>query len=1660
MRGFVLGLALLSIALSDVVCDNSHVFVKMTKVNGWAATEESFEIYDGSNLLYQSPMFEPSVEWSVEYCLNTTTNNQYTLKFKDEYGDGWDREANVMIEGKYNNIFFKGFMVSGVEDTYSLSLYYPIPLDDQWKLQYSTISGTWTEYTYNDSEWLSVTLGDVSQTVSGTQYFRHQFTSLANMAAYEVSLYYRFGIVVYANGVEVYRDNMPEGPVTSSTLSSGSYTAIAYHTFIRPAMEVSATNSILAVELHWSSATGQVYVDFNAYVALLASNAYNDANCFVYPYSLTISGDKGYSHSGAFDFGKLTELYLYGANLPMTLSYVTAGQRPYVNAIHVWPDTQPDNAPKYFTVSAANSATATTWNTLLEVEDMTYTENQFKTLYSYFSGGMYSAYHIYFDERMDSISVYELQLMTCNVETPTSITFDQTTYTFYAKYEDFSIRPQVKEFKDCTINPTPADGLTFTAATCTLSGIVMEPTSLSYTVTSVMNGNTYQGTFSINIVNCAGTLVNVRRTYKTNAIKETFDIKRADTQEVVLAVAEDAGQVNNADWTQLVCLTSNNYVITVGSSYAYWNAFSHLYVEALLAGRNDYEVIIRAKYDSNIGLPTSYAFNAEYAVKGYQNWSYKMGTVPDNWYNTDMSGWSDSASTGSFPDSTNQIQLYKKQFTVNSIQDVAGFVVSLKYRYGVLIYMNGHEAFRLGVTGALSTTSYSSVVFDDANYRQISLPIKTIPMNGTEAVNYITTGTNTIAIALVAPNPQTKISTFDCAVRLMGVESVSRVFDSSITSEGVSGSFRDILNHYCGHNFYYNSCRSNYLEITLGDHRHEWISSLVVGLSYSQSNKHFKQFVFKAKNEDEDEWTTIDNVRGLTWSLKGQHNRIWMSNNKAYNMFRFEDFATGSTTDCSYQVGFIDMRSDATTVDVPPLTYQVNSTSIFKDIEMGEIYPTSYLYKEFTSTPALPAGVNLDAHTGTISGTASSLASSQVYTISAKTFTGTTVSTTISIAVEVCTGGRSLITMVARTDSSPSQSSYKLYKGKGKTGEVLYSVTAFAVANALNYGDFCLQHDFYTLELLDTSNGWTNPAGYYLTIDVGEMKFDMGHVYNGGASPTSVTTMFSSYLPFQIQYDDWKVYKDLPDLPANWNTIDYDDSTWSVVKANEIGTTEAVTVFIRREVNIPDINEYHVLNIRAKYSGGLVCYFNGRKVARFNLGDNFLSSTESLEVLDINNFSQFHVILSTVGAVAGKNVISFEIHRPKEQSSAEPVIFDATGIFGINDCSVTVDSYIDISGSTSYVISSLDKFLDLSPVDYGYLKNSVGSYLQWSVQNLEGTRWNSLGIQGIYDRSGIGFSVYGRTDAEDEEETSMFAEANTSLVQRARVSYSVPVGIAGFRHFRWELDKTSGTYYVACYMFQYCKADGEGTCPGVDDYPAVADGQVSPSVCPDGFRGYSYRECHDGQLGEVKTDLCVHKKPANLRYSSSMFTLVKDTTIRIEAPAYTNIVDRFYLEQDQTLPAGLVLDETTGAITGIPTEAISLKPYKIYGSNPKGVVSVEINLTVRAGECKADGNFPTTVVGETAVFECSAQGNYIGTQKRACKLGAKDGEWQKLEGICVLVPMLVILLIIAIIVIVVVVYIVIRLSRRKKAVGGVKGGKKVPEKSKVEKKPNTKAVKV
>jgi hypothetical protein len=161
----------------------------------------------------------------------------------------------------------------------NLSVYTPLVAKNSAGWRYND-SGTdlgtgWRALGFNDAPWgtgtapLGYPVGSASPVTTlvsygpnaankyPTTYFRKQF-SVLNPAVYTnllVEMLRDDGAVVYLNGTELVRDNLPTTAIAYSTYASSSSAADAYLPFPVPRTALVAGNNVLAVEVHQANAT-------------------------------------------------------------------------------------------------------------------------------------------------------------------------------------------------------------------------------------------------------------------------------------------------------------------------------------------------------------------------------------------------------------------------------------------------------------------------------------------------------------------------------------------------------------------------------------------------------------------------------------------------------------------------------------------------------------------------------------------------------------------------------------------------------------------------------------------------------------------------------------------------------------------------------------------------------------------------------------------------------------------------------------------------------------------------------------------------------------------------------------------------------------------------------------------------------------------------------------------------------------------------------------------------------------------------------------------------------------------------------------------------------------------------------------------------------------
>ena len=219
------------------------------------------------------------------------------------------------------------------------------------------------------------------------------------------------------------------------------------------------------------------------------------------------------------------------------------------------------------------------------------------------------------------------------------------------------------------------------------------------------------------------------------------------------------------DWIDCIDIDVDRFDVVFNSTNTSWFRDSYFYLYHMLPDGEE-EMVLKGRYDGYQNNVHN-VYVRRPSINHSEQWYYKMGEVPTNWFGDDTSGWSQAA-RGSFPTSTNRIQLYKKTFNIASLNEVSGLIVSIRYRYGVIVYLNGNEAWRNGVIGDLSTSSTVDNSYTDLKYYVVTLPGKQIQTSTvTSPVTFLQSGSNTIAIAIVAIDDTQLTSYFDTVVRLM-----------------------------------------------------------------------------------------------------------------------------------------------------------------------------------------------------------------------------------------------------------------------------------------------------------------------------------------------------------------------------------------------------------------------------------------------------------------------------------------------------------------------------------------------------------------------------------------------------------------------------------------------------------------------------------------------------------------------------------------------------------------------------------------------------------------------------------------------------------------------------------------------------------------------------
>jgi hypothetical protein len=246
--------------------------------------------------------------------------------------------------------------------------------------------------------------------------------------------------------------------------------------------------------------------------------------------------------------------------------------------------------------------------------------------------------------------------------------------------------------------------------------------------------------------------------------------------------------------------------------------------------------------------------------------------------------------------------------------------------------------------------------------------------------------------------------------------------------------------------------------------------------------------------------------------------------------------------------------------------------------------------------------------------------------------------------------------------------------------------------------------------------------------------------------------VFSFFLAFKAsaqekliaEGDTWRFFKGKEAPPAEWNTLDFDDSGWeegpSPFGYGDVTTGTLLTdmqntywsVFIRRKFTLSDLASVKALKLSVKYDDGFVAYLNGVELHRKNMPGTVgkpvpFNSPASATVDNFVLETAFSPCAATAALKTGDNVLAIQGQNVTLASSDLAVIPELETIPSVCPtnftCTLLTDGTVRLNWkkpATTFAYDSIAIMRNGTPVTPAPIK-SAASYIDRSPVSGENT---------------------------------------------------------------------------------------------------------------------------------------------------------------------------------------------------------------------------------------------------------------------------------------------------------------------------------------------------
>ena len=523
-----------------------------------------------------------------------------------------------------------------------------------------------------------------------------------NYQSYNLHFYCRAGAVLYVNGVEKYRVNVPEGPQNANTEITGGSTNPYWHTYVGPMSELLDNTNVFAFEITNAVNVATIPVDFDMTLYMDSSSGEISITSESIAQAASASGSHPVSRIVDGDWASYT-LLPRSTSTDSKWVGVKFQQESRRNVNRYCVTCNPDFSrydPTHWMLVSANDETLPmdAWTVVDVRENVRFSKREQRLCFNTNSTAAYNMYRMVMTANRNqfptnAFAVAELELFAVNGLPAQPFVYQLQTINAYVN-QPFPTLTTAAEIGTVTVSPALPTGLTLDPYTGRVSGtptaaMGMQTYTFTNTRTNVPAGTAPETTtVSIAVNPCAAPQYMYFLHLPTTG---------AMGPKLAFNVTDEAGamllQVNSMPLQEEMfypmCSDPKRINIVLGGSdISSWGQF---FLEVLAEDR---VVIGKVTYSS-----TNTLFFPFYYVHPTDLWKYSVTKpAPANWTQPffDDNAWQQLA-PGSFPPLNEVTQYYRRTFTMPAINETTTVLFRIRVTAGSVLYLNGREIYRVNM---------------------------------------------------------------------------------------------------------------------------------------------------------------------------------------------------------------------------------------------------------------------------------------------------------------------------------------------------------------------------------------------------------------------------------------------------------------------------------------------------------------------------------------------------------------------------------------------------------------------------------------------------------------------------------------------------------------------------------------------------------------------------------------------------------------------------------------------------------------------------------------------------------------------------------------------------------------------------------------------------